>query len=158
VESPNRHHQLRLPMQVHQRTLFSFFKTTLVTRLVSPENIDEVFDLFSEDALPEFPFFKSIGIPARLAGRETIGKQIAPFVKNETENFRFHDIKIWHQPNQTALLANTVLPQRSIDPDECTIKRMWPVAKRRTEKLFILSNTETRSMPLSPSSRVVFKI
>ena len=39
------------------------------TRLVSPENIDEVFDLFSEDALLEFPFFKSIGIPARLAGR-----------------------------------------------------------------------------------------
>jgi uncharacterized protein len=116
VESPNRHHQLRLPMQVHQRTLFSFFKTTLVTRLVSPENIDEVFDLFSEDALFEFPFFKSIGIPARLAGRETIGKQIAPFVKNETENFRFHDIKIWHQPNQTALLANTVLPQGSNRP------------------------------------------
>ena len=65
------------------------------TRLVSPENIDEVFDLFSEDALLEFPFFKSIGIPARLAGREAIRKQIAPFVKNETENFRFHDIKIW---------------------------------------------------------------
>jgi ketosteroid isomerase-like protein len=64
-------------------------------RLVSPENIDQVFDLFSEDALLEFPFFKSIGIPARLAGREAIRKQIAPFVKNETENFRFHDIKIW---------------------------------------------------------------
>ena len=65
------------------------------TRRVSPENVDEVFDLFSEDALLEFPFFKSIGIGDHLTGRETIRKQVAPFVKNETENFRFHDIKIW---------------------------------------------------------------
>ena len=65
------------------------------TRLVSPENVDEVLDLFSEDALLEFPFFKSIGIGDHLTGREAIRKQVAPFVKNETENFRFHDIKIW---------------------------------------------------------------
>ena len=65
------------------------------TRLVSPENVDEVFDLFSEDALLEFPFFKSIGIGDHLAGREAIRKQVASFVKNETENFRFHDVKIW---------------------------------------------------------------
>jgi len=65
------------------------------TRLVSPENVDEVFDLFSEDALLEFPFFKSIGIGDHLAGREAVRKQVASFVKNETENFRFHDVKIW---------------------------------------------------------------
>jgi ketosteroid isomerase-like protein len=65
------------------------------TRLVSPENVDEVFDLFSEDALLEFPFFKSIGIGDHLAGREAIRKQVASFVKNETEHFRFHDVKIW---------------------------------------------------------------
>jgi ketosteroid isomerase-like protein len=65
------------------------------TRLVSPENVDEVFDLFSVDALLEFSFFKSIGIGDHLAGREAIRKQVAPFVKNETENFRFQDIKIW---------------------------------------------------------------
>jgi len=65
------------------------------TRLVSPENVDEVFDLFSEDALLEFPFFKSIGIGDHLTGREAIRKQVAPFVKDETENFRFHDINIW---------------------------------------------------------------
>jgi hypothetical protein len=58
------------------------------TRLVSPENIDEVFDLFSEDALLEFPFFKSIGIPARLAGRETIRKQIAPFCQKRNREFQ----------------------------------------------------------------------
>ena len=65
------------------------------TRLVSPENVNEVFDLLSEDALLEFPFFKSIGIGEHLAGREAIRKQVASFVKNETENFRFHDVKIW---------------------------------------------------------------
>jgi hypothetical protein len=51
------------------------------TRLVSPENVDEVLDLFSEDALLEFPFFKSIGIGDHLTGREAIRKQVAPFVK-----------------------------------------------------------------------------
>src|SRR4029077_19289593 len=65
------------------------------TRLVSPENVDEVFDLFSEDALLEFPFFKSIGIADHMAAREAIRKEVAWFVKNETENFRFHDVKIW---------------------------------------------------------------
>ena len=65
------------------------------TRRVSPENVDEVFDLFSEDALLEFPFFKSIGIGDHLTGREAIHKQVAPFVKNETENYSFHDVKIW---------------------------------------------------------------
>jgi uncharacterized protein len=54
-----------------------------------------VFDLFSEDALLQFPLFKSIGIGDHLVGREAIRKQVAPFVKDETENFRFHDIKIW---------------------------------------------------------------
>jgi uncharacterized protein len=57
--------------------------------------VDQVFDLFAEDALLEFPFFTSIGIGDHLAGREAIRKQVAPFVNNETENFRFHDIKIW---------------------------------------------------------------
>jgi len=65
------------------------------TRRVSPEHVDEVFDLFSDDALLEFPFFKSIGIGDHLTGKEAIRKQVAPFIKSETENFRFHDIKIW---------------------------------------------------------------
>jgi ketosteroid isomerase-like protein len=58
------------------------------TRLVSPEHADEAFDLFSEDALLEFPFFRSIGIGDHLSGREAIRKQVAAFIKNETENFR----------------------------------------------------------------------
>lgn len=57
-------------MQVHKRTQFKLLQE--YTRLVSPENVDEVFDLFSEDALLEFPFFKSIGIGDHLAGREAI--------------------------------------------------------------------------------------
>ena len=65
------------------------------TRLVSPEHVDEAFDLFSDDALLEFPFFKSIGIGDHLAGKEAIRRQVVSFVKNETESFRFHDIKIW---------------------------------------------------------------
>jgi ketosteroid isomerase-like protein len=47
----------------------------------------------SSRALPWF--FKSIGIGDHLTGREAIRKQVASFVKNETENFRFHDVKIW---------------------------------------------------------------
>src|SRR5271165_1673409 len=118
------------------------------TRLVSPENIDEVFDLFSEDALLEFPFFKSIGIPARLAGRETIRKQIAPFVKNETENFRFHDIKIWASAepdrafgeysvtakikfDRTSVQSNVCGPLRNEERKNCSSCRIRRAPKSR---------------------------
>ena len=57
------------------------------TRLVSPENIDEVFDLFSEDALLEFPFFKSIGIPP-LSRKRDNSQANAPFCQKRNREFQ----------------------------------------------------------------------
>ena len=106
------------------------------TRLVSQENIDEVFDLFSEDALLEFPFFKSIGIPARYPEERQFASKLPRLSKTKQRISDFMTSKSGRQSNQTALLANTLLPQRSNLQDECTTKRMWPVAKRKTGKLF----------------------
>lgn len=63
--------------------------------LVSPEKMDAVLSLFSEDGVLEFPYNKSIGIPDRFSGKEAIRKEVFPFIQQGTQNFRFHDIKVW---------------------------------------------------------------
>src|SRR4029077_3582186 len=114
------------------------------TRRVSPENVDEVFDLFSEDALLEFPFFKSIGIGDHLTGRETIRKQIAPYVKNETENFRFHDIKIWASAEPDRAFGEySVTAKIKFDRTSAQSNVCGPLRNEERKKLFILSNTES---------------
>jgi len=65
------------------------------TRRVSEGEVDGAFDLFADDAVFEFPYFRSVGIGVRVAGIEIIRRNIGDFFKNQTEDFKFRDIRIF---------------------------------------------------------------
>ena len=65
------------------------------TRCVSEEEVDSAFDLFADDAIFEFPSFPSVAIGGRVAGIEIICKNIGDFFKNQTESFKFRDVRIF---------------------------------------------------------------
>lgn len=65
------------------------------TRRVSEGEVDRALDLFAEDAVIEFPYFPSAGLGGRVAGIETIRKNVGDFFKNRTKDCRFHDVKIF---------------------------------------------------------------
>ncbi len=72
------------------------------TRRVSEGNFEKALELFSPDAVFEFPYFPSVGIGGHLVGIDAIRKQIGDFLTNQTEDFKFHNIQIFaaEDPNR----------------------------------------------------------
>ena len=69
--------------------------------LASIEDLEKALSLFAPDAVLEFPYFSSIGIPSRLEGKEAIRALLEPFLESVSD-FRFQNIKIYPlaDPNQ----------------------------------------------------------